>query len=69
LAGIDEFLSSARINQYEKCEHSPDFSMAKRLAAILQIPTSYLYEVDDDIAAMLLFRLSIKLVQVNLGTF
>lgn len=54
LAGIDEFSSSARINQYEKGRHAPDFSMAKRLADVLKIPTSYLYEADDDIAAMLM---------------
>jgi len=56
LAGIDELSSSARINQYEKGEHSSDFSMAKRLAAVLQIPTCYLYEVDDDIAARLVLN-------------
>ncbi len=54
LAGIDEFSSSPRINQYEKGKHAPDFSMAKRLAVVLKIPTSYLYEADDDIAAMLM---------------
>ena len=54
LAGIDEFSSSARVNQYEKGKHSPDFTMAKRLADILNVPTSYLYEADDDIAAMLI---------------
>jgi transcriptional regulator with XRE-family HTH domain len=54
LAGIDELSSSARINQYEKGKHAPDFSMAKRLAAVLKIPTSYLFESDDDIAAMLM---------------
>jgi transcriptional regulator with XRE-family HTH domain len=54
LAGIDEFSSSARINQYEKGKHTPEFTMAKRLADVLNIPTSYLYEANDDIAAMLL---------------
>ena len=54
LAGIDEFSSSARINQYEKGKHAPDLTMAKRLAAVLNIPTSYLYEADDDIATMLM---------------
>jgi len=54
LAGIDEFSSSARVNQYEKGKHSPDFTMAKRMADILNVPTSYLYEADDDIAGMLM---------------
>jgi transcriptional regulator with XRE-family HTH domain len=53
LAGIDEFSASARMNQYEKGKHAPDYAMAKRLAAVLKVPCSYLYEEDDDIAAML----------------
>ncbi|MEY3788088.1 MAG: hypothetical protein RIQ94_744 [Pseudomonadota bacterium] len=60
LAGIDEFSSSARINQYEKGKHAPDFTMAKRLAAVLKIPTSYLYEADDDIASMLMLYYQLK---------
>jgi transcriptional regulator with XRE-family HTH domain len=54
LAGIDEFSASARMNQYEKGKHSPDYAMARRLATALKIPCSYLYEEDDDIAAMLM---------------
>ncbi|MGZ3747934.1 MAG: helix-turn-helix domain-containing protein [Pseudobdellovibrionaceae bacterium] len=53
LAGIDEFSASARMNQYEKGKHAPDYAMAKCLAAVLKVPCSYLYEEDDDIAAML----------------
>lgn len=54
LAGIDEFSSSARVNQYEKGKHAPDFFMAKRFAEVLEVPTSYFYEEDDDVAAMLM---------------
>lgn len=54
LAGIDEFSASARMNQYETGKHSPDYATAKRLAAVLKVPCSYLYEEDDDIAAMLI---------------
>jgi transcriptional regulator with XRE-family HTH domain len=54
LAGIDEFSASARMNQYEKGKHAPDYAMAKRLAAVLKVPCSYLYEENDDIAAMLM---------------
>jgi len=54
LAGIDEFSASARVNQYEKGKHAPEFSMSKRLAVVLNIPTSYLYEEDDDVASMLM---------------
>jgi transcriptional regulator with XRE-family HTH domain len=53
LAGIDEFSASARMNQYEKGKHAPDYAMAKRLAMVLKVPCSYLYEENDDIAAML----------------
>lgn len=53
LAGIDEFSASARVNQYEKGKHSPDYATAIRLAEILKVPCSYLYEENDDIAAML----------------
>lgn len=52
-AGIDEFSSSARMNQYETGKHVPDFATAKHLARILDVPTSYLYEEDDDIAELL----------------
>lgn len=52
-AGIDEFSASARMNQYEKGKHAPDYAMASRLATLLNVPSSYLYESDDDIAALL----------------
>lgn len=54
LAGIDEFSASARMNQYEKGKHSPDFAMTRRLATVLSVPCSYFYEDNDEIAAMLL---------------
>ena len=54
LAGIDQFAASARMNQYEKGKHSPDYATARRLAEVLGIPCSYLYEEDDEIAAMLM---------------
>ena len=54
-AGIDEFVASARINQYERGKHEPDQATATRLAAVLKVPVSYLYEPDDDLAALILF--------------
>lgn len=54
LAGIDESSASARMNQYEKGKHSPDFEMAKRLAKVLKVPCSYFYEENDDVATMLM---------------
>lgn len=53
LAGIDQFVASARINQYERGKHVPDLLTAQRLAAELKVPVSYLYEPDDNLAALL----------------
>jgi len=52
-AGIDEFSASARMNQYEKGVHAPDYHMAQRIAAQLQVPTCYLFCEEDDIANMI----------------
>lgn len=54
LAGIDESSSSARMNQYETGKHVPDFLMATKIAAILEVPTAYLYTEDKLIAEILL---------------
>lgn len=53
LAGIDEFVASARINQYERGVHSPDSMTATRLAEVLSVPVSYLYEANDDLAELI----------------
>jgi len=52
-AGIDQFVASARINQYERGKHIPDLLTAQRLASQLQVPVSYLYEPNDDLAALI----------------
>ncbi|MBB2930594.1 helix-turn-helix transcriptional regulator [Paraburkholderia silvatlantica] len=52
-AGIDEFSASARINQYERGKHLPHLLMGQRLARALHVPTSFLYEEDDLLAALL----------------
>lgn len=54
LAGINEASASARMNQYEKGKHTPDFEMACKLAKVLDIPESYLYTKDDLIAELIL---------------
>lgn len=53
MAGIDEFVASARINQYERGKHVPDLLTAQRLAAELEVPVSYLFEPNDDLAELL----------------
>jgi len=50
LAGIDEATASARMNQYERGIHTPDFALACRLAEVLDIPAGYFYTVEDDLA-------------------
>ncbi|WP_077293674.1 helix-turn-helix transcriptional regulator [Yersinia proxima] len=54
LAGIDEASASARMNQYEKGKHTPDFEMACKLAKVLDIPVAYLYTPEDDLAKFIL---------------
>lgn len=53
LAGIDEFVASARINQYERGKHVPDLLTAQRLASELGVPVSYLFEPNDDLASLI----------------
>lgn len=53
-AGIDEFVASSRINQYERGVHTPDFATAQRLALVLGVPTAFLYADDEVIARILL---------------
>lgn len=52
---IDEFVASARINQYERGVHAPRYETARRLAKVLKVPTAYLF-ADDDADAELLLR-------------
>ena len=53
MAGIDEMSSSARMNQYERGKHEPDFSMVERIAKVLDVPESYFYAKDDEAAWLL----------------
>ncbi len=53
-AGIDESSASARMNQYEKGTHAPDFSMVKSIAAVLNIPTAYFYCEEDELVELIL---------------
>ena len=53
-AGIDEFSASARINQYERGKHVPDFLTLKKIAKILSVPIAYFYAEDNLLAELLL---------------
>jgi transcriptional regulator with XRE-family HTH domain len=52
-AGIDEYSASARINQYERGKHTPDYSTACSLAKVLSIPVAYFYAEDDLMAELI----------------
>lgn len=54
LAMIDEYSASARVNQYERGKHLPDFNTAERLANALRIPAPYFYTRDEQLAALIL---------------
>ena len=52
-AGIDEGSASARMNQYEKGIHAPDFTMVKSIANVLSMPTAYFYCEEDELAQII----------------
>lgn len=56
LAGIDRFVASARMNQYERGVHAPDFKTVIALAKVLQVPTAYLFCIEDDLAELILTK-------------
>lgn len=53
-AGIDQFVASARMNQYEKGVHTPDFKTLKSLATVLEVPTAFFFCEEDDLAEFIL---------------
>lgn len=52
LAGIDPMSASARMNQYERGKHSPDYALMCRVADILQTPVSWFYTEDEELARL-----------------
>lgn len=52
LAGIDPTSASARMNQYERGKHSPDYRLMCKVAEILNMPVSWFYTQDDDMARL-----------------
>lgn len=68
-AGIDEYSASARINQYERGKHTPDYSTACSLARVLGVPTAYFYSEDENLAELIiLFATLDKSMQRSLIT-
>ena len=54
LAGIEEASASARMNQYERGKHQPDYSVVEKIAKILDVPEAYFYAKEDDLAELIL---------------
>lgn len=53
-AGLDEFTSSTRMNQYERGRHTPGYSLLERCASVLNVPVEFFYSKGDDVADLLL---------------
>ena len=62
LAGIDPMSASARMNQYERGKHSPDYQLMCRVAEILNMPVSWFYTEDEELARLqeIVFHLDIN---------
>jgi len=56
-AGIDVASASARMNQYERGKHVPDYETLRQLALVLDVPVPYFYA--NDIEAELLLNMSL----------
>lgn len=55
--GMEPNTASARMNQYEKGKHAPDFLTMKRIAKELDVPVAYFY-CEEEILAKLLLKIS-----------
>ncbi len=52
--GLDESSARARISRYELGVHEPPFATVKLLATVLDVPPTYMYCEEEDVAALLL---------------
>ena len=52
-AGIDEFVASARMNQYETGKHVPDFEIVQNIAKVLNLPAAFFYATENDLAELI----------------
>ncbi|WP_318409848.1 helix-turn-helix domain-containing protein [Photobacterium leiognathi] len=51
--GMDTNTASARMNQYERGKHTPDYQTMQRIGKVLGVPTAYFYCEDDELAQLL----------------
>jgi len=52
--GMEPNTASARMNQYEKGKHSPDYTTMKRIADELGVPVAYFYCDEDELANLII---------------
>ncbi|HAA45030.1 MAG TPA: XRE family transcriptional regulator [Halomonas sp.] len=52
--GMEPNLASARMTQYEKGQHAPNFLLLKRLSGALDVPIPYFFCEDDTVAELIL---------------
>lgn len=64
-AGLDEETAGSRISHYENEVHSPDFTLVKRLAKVLDVPSAYFYAEDDELADFIIQYSKIKKQKPN----
>lgn len=72
--GMEPNTASARMNQYEKGKHSPDYTTMKRIADELGVPVAYFYCEEEVLAELILelgkldkFELEQKLKDLRQG--
>jgi len=53
-AGIDVSTARSRISHYESGTHTPDFGMMQRISAVFNVPVSYFYTPEDELAEFIL---------------
>ncbi|QLJ09312.1 MULTISPECIES: helix-turn-helix domain-containing protein [Pseudoalteromonas] len=51
--GMEPNTASARMNQYEKGKHAPDFLTMKRIAGELDVPVAYFYCEEDVLSELI----------------
>jgi transcriptional regulator with XRE-family HTH domain len=70
-AGLDEFVASTRMNQYEKNVHAPDYSTVRQIAKVLRVSASFFYCEDDDEAGLIwaLSQLSVLEKRKSIAAF
>lgn len=52
LLGMEHNTASARMNQYERGKHQPDYLSLYRIATVLEVPVAYFFCEDTTMAAL-----------------